>query len=87
MAMLHNARENPIIHVDRIAPLLVLEGWISKQANQQTLKPLLTAGYGGKWTAVFHLLRSVHNGKGPMQDMTADMGNILQMCTASLVYH
>jgi hypothetical protein len=49
-----------------------MEGWISKQANQIALKPLSSAGYGGKRTAVFHLFR-VHNGKGPMQDFQDEM--------------
>jgi hypothetical protein len=64
MAMLRNARQNPIIDINNITPSRVMEGWISKQANQVTLKPLLSADYGGKLSAVFHLFR-VHNGKGP----------------------
>jgi hypothetical protein len=72
MAMLQNARANPIIHVDRITPSHVMEGWISKQANQQTLKPLSSVGYGGKWTAMFHFFH-VNNGKGPMQDFQDEM--------------
>ena len=72
MAMLQNARQHPIVHIDDITPSCVMEGWISKQANQLTLKPLLSAGYGGKWLAVFHLFR-VHNGKGPTQDFQDEM--------------
>jgi hypothetical protein len=63
-AMLQNARQHPIVHINNITPSRVMEGWISKQANQLTLKPLSSAGYSGKWLAVFHLFR-VHNGKGP----------------------
>jgi hypothetical protein len=72
MARLRDARHNPIVHVDQITPSRVMEGWISKQANQATLKPLSSAGYGGKRTAVFHLFR-VHNGKGPTQDFQDEM--------------
>jgi hypothetical protein len=66
MAMLQNARQNPIMHVDNITASHVMEGWISKQATQATLKPLSSVGYGGKRSAIFHLLR-VHNGKGPTE--------------------
>jgi hypothetical protein len=64
LGMLRNAKHTPIIHVESITPARVMEGFISHQANQSTLKPLSPAGYGGKWTAVFHLIRC-HNGRGP----------------------
>jgi hypothetical protein len=64
LGMLRNAKHTPIIHVESITPARVMEGFISHQANQSTLKPLSPAGYGGKRTAVFHLIRC-HNGRGP----------------------
>jgi hypothetical protein len=76
MAMLQDARQNPILHINDITPSHVMEGWISKQANQLTHKPLLSSAvYGGKRLAVFNLFRE-HNGKGPMpefqeEEMTA----------------
>jgi hypothetical protein len=72
MEMLRNSRHKPIVHVGNITPARVLVGFISKQANQVTLKPLSPAGYGGKRTAVFHLMRC-HNGKGPSQDFQDEM--------------
>jgi hypothetical protein len=62
MEMLQNARQSPILDIASITPASVMEGYISKQANQYTLKPLSPAGYGGKRTAVFRLIRC-HNGK------------------------
>jgi hypothetical protein len=72
MALLQNARHFPIMHVDNITASRVMEGWISKQANQVTLRPLSSAGYGGKRSAVFHLIR-VHNGKGPTEAFKDEM--------------
>ena len=72
MGLLRNAKQHPIVHTEAISPSRVMEGWISKQANQLTLKPLSSAGYGGKRTAIFHLFR-VHNGKGPSQDFQDEM--------------
>ena len=72
MGLLRNAKQHPIVHIRAITPSRVMEGWILKQANQVTLKPLSSAGYGGKWTAVFHLFH-VHNGKGPSQDFKDKM--------------
>jgi hypothetical protein len=66
MTMLQNARQHPIVHINDTTPSRVMQGWISKQANQLTLKPLSSAGYSGKRPAVFHLF-CVHNGKGPTQ--------------------
>ncbi len=50
MALLRNARQSPIFFVDTITPARVMEGWISKHANQATLKPLSATGYSGKRT-------------------------------------
>jgi hypothetical protein len=72
MALLQNARQNPVFHIDDITPSRVMEGWISKQVNQITLKPFLSACYGGKRSAVFHLF-CVHNGKGLMLDFQDEM--------------
>jgi hypothetical protein len=72
MAMLRNSRQSPIVHVESITPARIMVGFISQQANQKTLKPLSPAGYGGKRTAVFHLIRC-HNGKGPTQDFQDEM--------------
>ena len=55
LGLLRNSKQRPIVHLDAISPSRVMEGWISKQANQVTLKPLSAAGYGGKRSAVFHL--------------------------------
>jgi hypothetical protein len=72
MTMLRNAKTNPIINVDSITPAIVMEGYISRIANQHTLKPLSPAGYGGKRTGLFHLIRC-HNGKGPSKDFLDKM--------------
>jgi hypothetical protein len=72
MEMLRNSRHEPIVHVGSITPARVMVGFILKQANQVTLKPLSPAGYGGKRTAVFHLIQC-HNGKGPSQEFQDEM--------------
>jgi hypothetical protein len=72
MTMLRNAKNNPIINVDSITPAIVMECYISRIANQHTLKQLSPAGYGGKRTGVFHLIRC-HNGKGPSKDFLDEM--------------
>ena len=72
MAVLQDAKEYPIFHVDNITASRVMEGWLSKQANQSTLKPLSGAGYSAKWLAIFHLIH-VHNGKGPMEAFRDEM--------------
>jgi hypothetical protein len=72
MEMLRNAKQTPILDIGSITPARVMEGFILKQANQKTLKPLSPAGYGGKRMAVFHMIRC-HNGKGSSQDFQDKM--------------
>jgi hypothetical protein len=64
-----------MLRIDMIKPVSIMEGYISKIANQKTLKPLSPAGYGGKRTAVFHLIRC-HNGRGPTQDFQDEMTSL-----------
>jgi hypothetical protein len=72
MERLRNAKQTPIVHVDSITPARVMQGYISQQANQKTLKPLSPAGYGVKRMDVFHFIWC-HNGKGPSQDFQDEM--------------
>jgi hypothetical protein len=72
MTMLRNARHNPIINVDSITPVVVMEGYISRIANQTTLKLLSPAKYRGERMGVFHLIHC-HNSKGPSKDFLDKM--------------
>jgi hypothetical protein len=49
-----------------------MQGYISQQGNQKTLKPLSPAGYRAKRMGVFHFI-GCHNGKGPFQDFQEEM--------------
>jgi hypothetical protein len=71
----HKTDSNP--RYWEITPAHVMEGFISKQANQKNLKPLSPAGYSGKRTAVvFHTMIRCHNGKGPSQDFQDKMTSL-----------
>jgi hypothetical protein len=72
MTMLQNAKHSLIINIESITSMIVMEGYISRIANQKTLKPLSPAGYGGKRMGVFHLI-CCRNGKGPSQDFLDEM--------------
>ena len=49
-----------------------MEGYIAKQAHQKTMKQLSGKGYGGKRSAINHLIRC-HNDVGPSEEYTRKM--------------
>eukprot|EP00978_Attheya_sp_CCMP212_P006421 scaffold14652_cov75-Attheya_sp.AAC.1 len=60
--LLRGALEQPIVNWEKLTPEKVMD-FISQQANQFTGKPLSTQGYGGKRSAIKHLVRC-HNMRG-----------------------
>jgi hypothetical protein len=66
LVLLRNALNNPIIDCEKLTPETVMD-FVSQQANQFTGAPLSSQGYGGKRSAIQHLVRC-HNMMGHSED-------------------